>query len=276
MNQLVNHDNNQNLFESIKHFDQAGAEYWSARELMVALGYAKWENFAKTIKKAMTTAQKTNHDIKRHFPEVRKPLMAGNDAVQLIKDYNLSRYACYLVAMNGDSKKSEIALAQTYFAQATRKQELTDEKQKLERRLDARRKYTESDKRLSGVVMSHGVDGRGLAIIKSDGDRELFGGKNTAQMKQQYGLAKNQSLPDHLSPVVLAAKQLANEITSVNTDNKNLQGFQPIDTEHKTNNREVRKTLLERGVKPETLPPEEDIKKVKRRVPLSKKRQELS
>jgi len=263
-----------NLFESIKHIDpKTGIEYWEARELMPALGYTKWENFYKIINRSQTAVKNSPYDINDCFRKVRKPIISGKNTVQLVDDFELSRYACYIIAMNGDSKKAEIALAQSYFAVQTRKQEIAEIEEKDLKRIEARKRYSVSDRRMSGVIMSRGVDGKGLAKIKSDGDRELFGGRDTHTMKKKYGLKPTDALPDYLSPVVLAAKQLANEITTVNTKEKDLWGVNPIDSEHKTNNRRVRKTLTDSGIKPELLPPEENVKKIERRVNKNKPKQ---
>jgi DNA-damage-inducible protein D len=265
--------NSGKTFESIKHLDeQSGAEFWSARELMMALEYNNWESFERTIKRAMKNAEKTYYNIKEHFRPKTKMVEIGSNAVRPVKDFSLSRYACYMIALNGDPAKQAVADAKTYFATKTRQKELDEEREEIERRIDARRKYTKSDQQLSATVLDHDVDRKGLALIKSDGDRKLFGGKNTAQMKKQYGLTKSQNLPDRLPSVTLAAKQLANEITAFNTNAKDLRGFAPIDGEHRTNNAKVRQTLTERGIKPETLSPEEDIKKVEKRLNSSRQK----
>jgi len=257
----------QNLFESIKHLDEkTGAEYWSARELMKSLGYNEWRNFESVIRKARNAAKNSYYNINDHFGHLTKVVEVGNDSVREITDYRLSRYACYLIAMSGDSKKPNIAHAQTYFAQSTRKQELADERAKLEKRITAREEYRQYDKILSGTVLNHGVDRKGLAKIKSNGDAVLFGGHDTRAMKKKFGLSDRQNLPDHLPSVTLAAKRLADEITAHNTEANNLYGDTPIGHEHNTNNQYVRRTLLDRGIKPETLPPEEDIKRAKRRL----------
>jgi DNA-damage-inducible protein D len=259
-----------NLFESIKHVDdKTGDEYWEARELMAALGYGRWENFVKIIKKTIVNVDKSLYKTNDHIRKVRKMVEIGSNTVRPLDDYRLSRYACYLTAMNSDPDKQEVALAKTYFASQTRQQELAELYEKATKRIEARQKYSASDRRLSGVIIEHGVDSVGLARVKSDGDKALFGGNDTKRMKQKYGLKPNAVLPDYLPPVTLAAKQLANEITTVNVDKKELHGFDRIDSEHVTNNKRVRKTLADSNIKPENLPAEEDIKKIARRVKAS-------
>jgi len=261
-----------NIFESIKHLDrQTGDEFWSARELMGALGYDRWENFSKIIKKTTQDFDGSLYDMNKHVRKVTKSFESGNNTVRLMDDYQLSRYACYLIAMNSDTKKPAVVAAKNYFAVQTRKQEVAELEAAAQRRLDARRKYAYSDRRLSGEILKRNVDRQGLARIKSDGDEVLFGGKNTLAMKRQYGLKKTDVLPDYLSPVVLAAKQLANEITTVNTKVKDLQGFTPIDSEHKVSNARVRKTLTDSGIHPEALPPEENVKKLERKMKKQRK-----
>ena len=254
-------------FDNIRHIDpRLNIEFWSARELMTALGYDRWENFSKVIKKTIDSFNKSLYIISEHVRKVTKSFESGNNTVRLMDDYNLSRYACYIVAMNSDPKKSEVAMAKSYFATQTRKQEIAEFENKTQKRLDARRKYSYSDRQLSGVVLDRGVNREGLAKIKSDGDKVLFGGNDTSDMKSRYKLKQSDTLPDYLSPVVLAAKQLANEITTVNTKTKDLHGFSPIDSEHKDNNARVRKTLTDSGIRPETLPPEENIKKLEGKI----------
>jgi DNA-damage-inducible protein D len=258
------------MFESIRHVDErSGKEYWEARELMLTLGYNRWENFSKIIKKTIVNVDQSLYKTNDHIRKVTKMVEIGSNTVRSLEDYWLSRYACYLAAMNSDPTKQVVALAKTYFASQTRSQELLELHEQAVKRLEARKKYSASDRRLSSMVLKRGVDGQGLARIKSDGDKALFGGRNTKQMKQKYGLKPKATLPDYLSPVVLAAKQLANEITTVNTNEKDLRGFNKIDAEHVVSNKHVRKTLIDSNIKPEDMPPEEDIKKIARRVETS-------
>lgn len=260
-------------FEDIKHIDDDGQEYWSARELMPALGYAKWENFFKVIEKACRAAATTRgeqyYNINDWLPEVRKPIANGKGREDYLSDYHLSRYMCYLIAQNGHSGKREIALAQSYFAIQTRRQELRDLEERDLARLEAREKYTESDKKLSSIVNRRNVNSRQLATIKSNGDKVLFGGHTTKQMKEKLGIKSKSNTPlaDFLPTISLTAKQLANEMTYVNTERNDLKGFRPIDNEHRTNNQTIRNSLEQRGIRLEELPPEPDIKSLKRPKP---------
>lgn len=268
-------EKSRSVFEAIKHIDsKTGVEYWSARELAPVLGYKQWRSFQDVIEKAKASMSQLNVPLENHFADVRKMVEVGSNTMREINDVKLTRLACYTVAQNGDAtKKQEIALAQAYFTHQTRKQELADIDDKARKRLEARQKLTLSDKKLSSVVMGRGVDGRQLGQIKSEGDRHLFGGNNTGAMKRKYGvISKTKPLADHLPTISLTAKQLANEMTVVNTEANDLKGFGKIGTEHVSNNIEVRKSLTARGIKLENLPPEEDIKKVERRLKSEEKK----
>lgn len=261
-------DQAKSIFEAIKHIDRkTGVEYWNARELASALGYQQWRNFKEVIDRARASFTQLNVPVENHFADVRKMVEVGSGTVREIEDVRLTRLACYTIAQNGDpSKKQEIALAQAYFTHQTRRQELQDIQESDTKRLEARKKLTTSDKKLSGVAMQRGVSGQELATIKSAGDKQLFGGHDTQTMKRKYSVSSSKPLADYLPTISLTAKQLANEMTAVNTETKDLQGFGKIGTEHVSNNIEVRKSLVARGIKLEELPPEEDIKKVERRL----------
>lgn len=269
MNELSRLNKN---FEDIKHIDAAGEEFWSARELMPALGYAKWENFLKVLHKACRSAATARHqeyyNINDWLPEVRKPITTGKGRKDELVDYHLSRYMCYLVAQNGSSSKPEIAQAQSYFAAQTRRQELNDLNARDLARLEARHKYSESDKKLSTIVKDREVSRQQLAAIKSNGDKVLFGGCTTKEMKARLGLKdkKQKPLADVLPTISLTAKQLANEMTYMNTERNNLIGFQPIDSEHRTNNQTICDSLADRGIKLEELPAEPDIKLLQQKL----------
>lgn len=251
-------------FESIRHLDDNGQEYWSARELMRALGYAKWDNFIKVIQKACRSMAATRnqpyYNINDWLPEVKKPIASGKGKKEYITDYRLTRYDCYLIAQNGRPDKPEIAQAQTYFAIQTRRQELQDIEERKMARIEARYKYSESDKKLSTIINDHEVTRSELARIKSNGDKVLFGGNNTQQMKEKLGINNSKPLADVLPTISLTAKQLANEMTYINTERNNLNGFSPINSEHCANNQTIRSSLTQRGIKLEDLPPEPDIK----------------
>lgn len=258
-------------FDEFAHIDDnSGVEFWYAREIMPLFGYKRWENFDKIIQKAILSITNAQISPNYHLREVTKMISIGKTATRSVKDYQLTRYACYIIAQNGDPSKEEIAFAQSYFAQQTRKQELIEEHMQNLQRLDNREKLRESEKRLSKNIYERGVDDMGFARIRSAGDTALFG-KSTQSMKEQYGISKNRPLADFLPNLTIAAKNLATEMTNYNTETKNLYGEMPITTEHVQNNATIRKMLGERGIKPENLPPEEDIKKVERRIKSSEK-----
>lgn len=242
-----------------------GIEYWFARELQVCLGYKKWENFETTIFRAMDSVQTSGINLDDHFREVRKMVQIGSKAERAVKDYMLTRYACYLIAQNGDPKKEEIAFAQSYFAVQTRKQEIIEERIAYIERMAVREQLRDSEKRLSQNIYERGVDETGFGRIRSKGDQALFGGHTTQDMKNRYGV-KSGPLADHLPTLTIAAKNLATEMTNYNVEEKDLQGEVSITREHIQNNSSVRTMLGERGIKPEELPPAEDLKKLERRV----------
>ena len=256
-------------FDSIMHEiiadDGSQMEVWHARELQQVCGYARWENFQVAINRAIDACNSQNINIDDHFRDVTKTIPMPKGAQKEIKDILLTRYACYLIAQNGDPKKEEIAFAQSYFAVQTRRAELIAERLKLQQRIEKREELRASEKRLSQNIYERGVDDKGFARIRSKGDAALFGGYNTEQMKKRLGV-KSGALADHLPQVTIAAKNLATEMTNFNVEAKDLQGEPSITTEHIQNNRTVRAMLAERGIKPELLPPAEDIKKVERRV----------
>ena len=248
-------------------------EVWYARELQNVLGYARWENFVVVINRAMESCKTQNISIDDHFREVTKMVLLGSNAERNVKDFMLTRYACYLIAQNGDPKKEEIAFAQSYFAVQTRNAELIEERLQLLSRLETRERLRCSEKQLSQNIYQRGVDDKGFGRIRSKGDTALFGGVNTEQMKQRLGV-KNGALADHLPTLTIAAKNLATEMTNYNVEQKDLQGEMPITNEHIQNNQSVRGMLLQRGIHPEELPAAEDIKKVERRVAREEKQLE--
>jgi len=247
-------------------YEEKGVEFWLARELQVLLGYTKWENFFEVIKKAKISCASANYNVSDHFLEVRKTIDMPKGATKDIIDYTLTRYACYLVAQNGDPRKEEIAFAQSYFAIQTRKQELIEERIKLKERFDAREKLNKSETELSKLIYERGVDQKGFAIIRSKGDKALFGGNTTLQMKKKLNIPEDRPIADFLPTVTIAAKNLATEITNFNVLKKDLQGEPKISDEHIKNNTEIRGVLVKNNIVPEELPPEEDIKKLERKV----------
>jgi len=245
---------------------------WYARDLQIQLGYKRWENFIETIKKAMRPCENASITVDDHFREVTKMINLAKGATRKIQDYMLTRYACYLIAQNGDSKKEEIAYAQTYFAVQTRKQEIIEDRIKLMNRLEAREKLKEAEKQLSKNIYERGVDDLGFARIRSKGDSALFGGLNTMQMKAKYGVKENRPLADFLPTLTIAAKNLATEMKNYNVTEKDMYGEEKITDEHIDNNLSVRSMLNKRGIKPENLKPAEDLKKLERRVKTENKK----
>lgn len=259
------------IFKLTKNFEdfaygENGIEFWFARDLQNLLGYSKWDNFLNVIEKAKEACKNSNNIILDHFADASKKVDLGSGAIREIEDIMLTRYACYLIAQNGDPRKEEIAFAQSYFAIQTRKQELIEERIKLKERLDAREKLTQSETELSKLIYERGVDDKGFARIRSKGDEALFGGNTTKDMKLKLKIPNNRPLADFLPTVTIAAKNFATEITNFNVKENNLEGEENITNEHIKNNKQIRSVLEENKIIPENLPPEEDLKKLERRV----------
>ncbi|EPJ44185.1 MAG: hypothetical protein OFPII_36320 [Osedax symbiont Rs1] len=260
-------------FNQISHtWEGSEVEYWYARDLQEILEYSDWRNFLKVIEKAKEACNNSVGKVENHFVDVNKMVTIGSGAERKIDDIMLTRYACYLVAQNGDSRKDAIAFAQSYFALQTRKQELIEEQLRLKDRIQAREKLKESETELSKNIYERGVDDRGFGRIRSRGDAALFGGNTTQGMKDKLSVPKSRALADFLPTVTIAAKNLATEITNHNVRQNDLQGERPITEEHIQNNQSLRDMLGERGIKPEELAGEEDLKKLERRVKSDEKR----
>ncbi len=255
----------QKTFEQYVHIED-DTEYWLARELQDLLGYKKWENFSKVIEKAIIACENSGQAKEDHFLGVSKMVEMPKGGTKPIDEIMLSRYACYLIAQNGDPRKEQVAFAQSYFALQTRKQELLEKRINEIERVRARKKLSQTEKELSGILYERGVDNKGFARIRSKGDQALFGGMTTSSMKYILSVPKNRPLADFLPTITIKAKDFANEITNFNVQKENMKGEQKITKEHVKNNAGVRKLLKDRGIIPEDLPAEEDIKKIERRL----------
>jgi len=259
-------------FEKSVFVDQdSGVEFWLARQLQELLGYAKWENFTKVIDKAKISCKNAGFEPSDHFPDIRKKVKLGMGMVREVDDIALTRYACYLIAQNGDPSKDAIAFAQTYFAVQTRKQEIIEQRIAEVERLNARRKLSLSEKELSGIIYERVGDPQGFGRIRSKGDKALFG-KTTEQMKKRLDVPKGRPLADFLPTITIKAKDFANEITNFNIKRDDLNTEAGITAEHVKNNKDVRKLLVNRNIMPELLPPEEDIKKLERKLASDEKK----
>lgn len=242
-----------------------GVECWSARELQHLLGYGKWENFEKVIRKAKDACTNAGEEIENHFPDIRKMVEIGSNTERAVEDILLTRYACYLIAQNGDSRKEEIAFAQNYFAIQTRRAELVEQRLLEYERVMAREKLSQTEKQLSGILYERGVDNQGFAVIRSKGDQALFR-LNTQMLKRKMGVPDNRPVADFLPTISIKAKDLAAEMTGLNVQNKDLKGQSKIEKEHIENNLAVRNMLTQRGIVPENLSPAEDVKKLQRKL----------
>ena len=258
-------------FEAHAQQTEGGTECWLARDLQYLLGYTKWDNFLNVVSKAKTACEISGHDVKDHFADVGKMVDLGSGSQREVDDLMLTRYACYLIAQNGDPKKEAVAFAQTYFALQTRRAELIEQRLLEAERVSARHKLTKTEKELSGVIYEQTGGNQDFALIRSKGDHALFG-KSTQAMKSTWKVPASRPLADFAPTIILKAKDFATEITIHNARAHQLDSEKAIAHEHVTNNEAVRKTLLNRGIRPEHLPPAEDVKKVERRLASEQKK----
>ena len=258
-------------FEAHAQQTDGGVEFWLARDVQHLLGYTKWENFLNVVSRAKTACEISGHAVADHFPEVRKMVDLGSGSQREVDDLMLTRYACYLIAQNGDPKKQEIAFAQTYFAIQTRRAELIEKRILEAERVSARKKLTTTEKELSEVIFEQTGGSQDFGLIRSKGDHALFG-KSTQAMKAQWKVPDSRPLADFAPTIILKAKDFATEITIFNAREHKMGSERAISHEHIINNEAVRKTLLDRGIRPEILPAAEDVKKVERRLASEKKK----
>jgi|APSaa5957512622_1039677.scaffolds.fasta_scaffold40665_2 DNA-damage-inducible protein D len=255
----------QTSLNSIKRIEQ-DLEYWSARDLMVVLGYKTWRKFNETIKRSKDSCKNSDKSIKYHFVGADKMIKAGKGAQRKVEDILLTRFACYLIAQNGDPRKPEIALAQTYFATQTRKQELLEQRQIEDKRLEARSKLKITEKKIGSTIYERGVrSGIEFATFKDKHIRALYGGISTKQLKKKRNIPNKRALADFDTNIELKAKDFSLAMTDHNIKKKNMKGLHQVSQEVEKSSKATRKTLISRGIKPENLRPQEDLKKVESR-----------
>ncbi|MCC8362827.1 DNA damage-inducible protein D [Lysobacter sp. A6] len=257
-------------FEEAVHVE-GDVEYWLARELQSLLGYSQWRNFERALDDARTACKATGGCVEDHFADASKMVDLGSGAARQVRDIALTRYACYLIAQNGDPRKPEIAFAMNYFAVQTRKQEIVEKRIAEFERVQARSQLSLSQKALSSALFERGIDSTGFGRILSKGDQALFGGSNTQDMKDRLGVPDSRPLADFLPTITIKAKDFANEVTHMQVKQQDLRGEPDITTEHVRNNEDVRRILTDRNIRPEALPPGEDVRRVERRLKAEEK-----
>jgi DNA-damage-inducible protein D len=254
-------------FEQLKSVNQHGAEYWSARDLQPLLGYNHWRNFEKAVAKAITSCEQSGNEPDHHFARARKPIVGGKGAVQEVIDFHLSRFACYLIAQNGDPRKPEIALAQKYFAIQTRRQELSDARQRDLERLELRKQTTEEFKALSGAARHAGVHSAMFGVFHDAGYKGLYGGLGSDQIKARKRIASGENLLDRMGTTELAANQFRMTQTREKLTKEGIRGERRAIDTHQQVGKEVRQAIQRiGGTMPESLSPAEDIKQVQKRL----------
>lgn len=258
-------------FEDHAQKTEQGVEFWLARDLQHLLGYGKWDNFLNALSKGKAACEVSGHQVSDHFADVGKTIQMPKGATKEISDVMLTRYACYLVAQNGDPRKQEVAFAQTYFAVQTRKAELIERRLLESERVNARDKLKQTEKELSAVIDELTGGGQNFAKIRSKGDEALFG-RPTQAMKETWNVPEKRPLADFAPTIILKAKDFAAEITIHNARTHEMRSESKISSEHVANNKAVRNTLIERGIQPEALSAAEDVKKVERRLASEQKK----
>lgn len=258
-------------FEFLKKLNKHGIEYWSARDLQPSLGYTQWRRFENAIKKAMESCKQSGNDPKHHFAGAGKQIEFGKGATQMVEDYHLSRFACYLIAQNGDSRKPEIAQAQKYFAIQTRRQEISDQMAADLERLETRQQMTVEFKALSGVARDAGVQDKMFGIFHDAGYRGLYGGLGVDAIKTRKGISPKENLMDRMDTTELIANQFRMSQTREKLKRENIRNQEDAIETHEAVGKEVRAAIAKiGGTPPENIPPAEPIKNVAKRLKTSK------
>jgi DNA-damage-inducible protein D len=263
-------------FESLKKLNDHGIEYWSARQLQPCLGYSEWRKFENTIKKAIKSCKQSGNAPVNHFVGADKMVSIGSQTERKIEDYHLSRFACYLIAQNGDPRKLEIAQAQKYFAIQTRRQELSDEIAADLERLELRKQASVAFKALSGAAREAGVQNKMFGVFHDAGYKGLYGGLGVDAIKARKGIAPKEQLMDRMNTTELAANQFSMTHTREKLKLEKIKNQRDAIQAHEKVGREVRAAIAKIGVAmPENIPPGEPIKNVEKRMKKAKPAFEL-